>query len=75
MKRTIIAALASLVLCGCSSTNITKLVAAAAKDPATIIIKVTTIYGNVSYTRIGVMTNETAQVTGDGTVTIKTTGQ
>ncbi len=64
--------LAAMLLCGCSSTNITKLVNALAKDPSTSVIKITTIYGNVSYTRVGVMTNETATVSPDGTVSIKT---
>jgi len=62
----------ALLLAGCSSTNITKLVGALAKDPATSVVKVTTIYGTVSYTRVGVMTNETASVNSDGSVTIKT---
>lgn len=60
-----------LALTGCSSTNITKLVNALAKDPATSVVKITTIYGNVSYTRVGLMTNETASVNSDGSVILK----
>lgn len=65
-------AIAGCSLTGCSSTNITKLVGALSKDPATCVVKVTTIYGTISYTRVGVMTNETASVNSDGSVTIKT---
>jgi hypothetical protein len=74
MKRLLILLPVALILAGCSSTNITKLVGALAKDPATSWVSVTTIYGTVKYVRIGVMTNESAQVSGDGTITIKTTG-
>lgn len=61
-----------LILTGCSSTNITKLVGALAKDPAISVVKVTTLWGTVSYTRIGGRTNETTSVNSDGSVTIKT---
>ncbi len=72
MKRlSSIIALAAIALCGCSSTNITKLVGALAKDPATSVIKITTIYGNISYTRVGILTNETASVNSDGSVILK----
>jgi hypothetical protein len=72
MKRLLILLPIALMLAGCSSTNITKLVGALAKDPAISVVKVTTIYGNVSYTRIGYRTNETTSVNSDGSVTIKT---
>ena len=36
-----------LSLAGCSATNISKLVEAMAKDPATVCITVTSIYGTV----------------------------
>lgn len=60
-----------LALTGCSSTNITKLVGALAKDPATSVIKISTIYGTVNYTRVGLGTNETASVNSDGSVILK----
>ena len=72
MKNIILPTLAAILLAGCSSTNAAKIISAAAKDPATVQIKVTTIYGNVSYTRIGARTNETVTVSTDGSVTVKT---
>jgi len=72
MKKPIASALAALLLCGCSSTNITKLTTALAKDPAIVVIKVSSVYGTVSFTRIGGRTNETTSVNSDGSVTIKT---
>ncbi len=41
----------ALLLCGCSSTNITKLVQAAAKDPAKVHIEVRSPWGTVTYDR------------------------
>ncbi len=38
-------------MCGCSSTNITKLVQAAAKDPAKVHIEVRSPWGTVTYDR------------------------
>jgi len=72
MKKLILPTLAVLLLAGCSSTNITKLVGALAKDPATSVVKVTTIYGSISYVRIGVTTNQTVSVNSDGSTTMKT---
>ena len=63
--------LSLIALTGCSSTNISKLVQALAKDPSTSVVKITTIYGNVSYTRVGLLTNETASVAADGSVILK----
>jgi uncharacterized lipoprotein YmbA len=74
MKR-LLPILALTALCGCSSTNITKLVNALSKDPATSVIKVTTVYGTVSYTRVGLLTNESASVNSDGSVTLKSGNQ
>ncbi len=73
--RNLIAALSLLGLTGCSSTNITKLVNALAKDPATSVVKITTIYGSVSYTRVGLLTNESASVNSDGSVILKSGDQ
>lgn len=50
----IIAALALFIvvlLSGCSSTNVTKLVQAAAKDPASVKISVRSPWGTVDYER------------------------
>jgi hypothetical protein len=50
-----------LLLCGmtgCSTTNITKLVGALAKDPATVAISVQSVYGTVYFLRTGT-TNQT----------------
>jgi len=63
--------LSLIALTGCSSTNITKLVQALSKDPATSVIKISTVYGTVNYTRVGLMTNETASVNSDGSVILK----
>ena len=40
-------------LTGCSTTNITKLVGALAKDPATVAISVQSVYGTVYFLRTG----------------------
>jgi len=45
-----------LLLCltaGCSTTNITKLVGALAKDPATVAVSVQSVYGTVYILRTG----------------------
>ena len=57
MKKTSLIALAAIALCGCSTTNITKLVEAASKDPAAVQIRVTSIYGTVTYQRANPGTN------------------
>ena len=62
---------ASLVLCqGCSTTNITKLTEALAKDQAIVVVNVGSVYGTVKFTRVGCVTNGMT-VSPDGTVTIK----
>lgn len=68
MKRLLV--LLPILLCGCSTTNITKLTNALAKDPAIVVVKVTSIYGSVSLTRIGSHTNAVT-VSPDGTVSVK----
>ena len=50
-------AVVALALAGCSSTNISQLVAAAAKDPAAVHFEVTSIYGRVVYERANPGTN------------------
>jgi hypothetical protein len=42
-----------LLLTGCSTTNITKLVGALAKDPATVAVSVQSVYGTVYILRTG----------------------
>lgn len=42
-----------LLLVGCSTTNITKLVGALSKDPACVAIQVTSVYGTVTLVRVG----------------------
>ena len=49
----IIIAAACLCLAGCSSTNITRLVGALAKDPATVAVSVQSVYGTVYILRTG----------------------
>jgi hypothetical protein len=58
------------LISGCSTTNITKLTQALAKDPAIIVVNVGTVYGTVKLTRVGCVTNGMS-VSPDGTVTIK----
>lgn len=41
------------LLAGCSTTNITKLVGALAKDPATVAVSVQSVYGTVYILRTG----------------------
>lgn len=49
----IIISAAVVALSGCSSTNITKLVGALAKDPATVAVSVQSVYGTVYILRTG----------------------
>lgn len=51
--KTIIIAAACIILTGCSTTNITKLVGALAKDPATVAVSVQSVYGTVYILRTG----------------------
>lgn len=55
---------------GCTSTNITKLTQALAKDPAIVVVKVGTVYGTVNFTRVGTTANGMT-ISPDGTVAIK----
>jgi len=59
-----------VMLTGCSSTNITKLVGALAKDPAIVSVRVSSVYGTVVFNRVGVTTNGVS-ITPDGTITVK----
>ena len=44
---------ACVLLSGCSTTNITKLVGALAKDPACVAVQITSVYGTVTFVRVG----------------------
>lgn len=58
------------LLTGCSTTNITKLVGALAKDPAIVSVRVSSVYGTVVFNRVGTATNGVS-ITPDGTITVK----
>lgn len=55
-----IALAVAILACGCSSTNITKLVGALSKDPATVAISVQSVYGTMYFMRTG---NTNQQIT------------
>ncbi len=57
-------------LSGCSTTNMSKLVQAAAKDDATVVVKVGSVYGTLNFVRTNPKTNQTVVVSPDGTVSI-----
>ncbi len=60
-----------LLLCaGCGTTNITKLTQALAKDPAIVVVKVSSVYGMVNFTRVGSLTNGMT-ISPDGTVSVR----
>jgi len=57
-------------LTGCSTTNLADVMQQAAKDDATVVVNVSTIYGTGRFIRTNPRTNQTATVSPDGTVTI-----
>ena len=59
-----------LLIGGCSTTNISKLTEALAKDPAIVVVNIGTVYGTVKFTRVGCITNGLT-VSPDGTVSVK----
>lgn len=61
-------ALLVVALCGCSSTNVSSLVKALAKDPATVSVRIRSIYGSVDFVRVGGATNSVS-ISPDGTIT------
>lgn len=64
--------LVSLLGAGCSSTSITKWQQALAKDPATVTLRVTSIYGTANMVRIGgVAPGTSVTANPDGTVTVR----
>ena len=73
MKK-IISVCALLALCGCSSTNISKLASQLKDDPATVHLTVKSIYGTLEFTRINAGTNSlTHTLHPDGTITVEKT--
>lgn len=60
-------ALSLLFLTGCSTTNITKLVQALGKDPATVAVQVTSVYGTVTFVRV----NDTNRQVSIGPIIVK----
>jgi hypothetical protein len=66
----IVLAMAAAALSGCSTTNITKLTQALAKDPAIVVLNVGSVYGTVRFTRVGSITNGMT-ISPDGTVTVR----
>jgi hypothetical protein len=61
-----------LGLSGCSTTNISKLAQSLAKDDATVVVKVGSVYGTGFFVRTNPRTNQTVVVSPDGTVSIGT---
>ena len=59
-----------VILAGCSTTNITKLTQALAKDPAIVVVNVGTVYGTVKFVRVGSVTNGMT-ISPDGTVSVR----
>lgn len=60
-------ALSLLFLTGCSTANITKLVQALGKDPATVAVQVTSVYGTVTFVRV----NDTNRQVSIGPIIVK----
>jgi uncharacterized lipoprotein YajG len=60
---------AALLLTGCSSTNISKLVNAMSTNSSIVMGKVTSIYGTATIIRVGGTTNQVT-VSPDGTITV-----
>lgn len=69
MKTMMIGLLCGALLCGCVSGG--ALVRELAKDPATVSLRVTSVYGTIDYVRTNPGTNTAAHAIGpDGTVRI-----
>lgn len=60
-----------VALTGCTgcTTNASKLIDALSKDPATVRLRVTSIYGTVDFVRVG--TTNGLTVSPDGTISVK----
>jgi hypothetical protein len=61
---------ATLLIMGCSSTNITELTKALANDPAVVAVRVNSVYGSINFVRVG-DTNRAISVDPSGTVQTK----
>jgi len=71
MKNKILIGAIAVLLCGCSTGGMAKLAAQLKNDPATVSVRITTIYGNFSLTRLAPNTNTMPHtVSPDGTVTV-----
>ena len=73
MKRLMIAAMALTLLgtTGCMTGQMNKVVTALGKDPATVSIRVTSIYGTITFVRTNPQTNSLPHnVSPDGAVTV-----
>lgn len=57
MKTLILGSILVIGLTGCSTTNISDMIKAAATDPAAVHFQVTSIYGTVTYERANPGTN------------------
>ena len=61
-----------LLLSGCTTSNAAKLAAALAKDPATVHLRVTSIYGVIEFSRTAPTSNSLAHtISPDGTISVK----
>ncbi len=69
MKLKLLSLVSLLLLSGCASSQIAKVLKAAGNDHAAIKIEVNTIYGNMKFTRVNAPTNQTTSITPDGTFT------
>jgi hypothetical protein len=68
MKLHLLLLFSLLLLSGCSTAPLLR---ALSKDTATVNMRVTTIYGNVSLQRANPGTNSVTTIAPDGTITIK----
>lgn len=60
------------ILCSMGCAGLASTVKELKDDPAIVSAQITTIYGNLKFSRVGVVgTNETVTVGTDGTITIK----
>jgi hypothetical protein len=72
LRIAVAAAVGSMLLCGCVASRLDKVVAALGKDPATVHIRVSTIYGTVEFTRTAPTTNSAPHtIAPDGTISVK----
>jgi uncharacterized protein with ACT and thioredoxin-like domain len=71
-KLLLLACVSALVLCGCATGgSLAKVVKELKNDPATVNVRITSIYGSIFFTRTAPTTNSLPHVVGsDGTVTV-----